>query len=63
MRIARTLTDKPIGVNIMLMNPEAPKIAQLLADLRVDVITTGAGSPSAYIGMWKDCLLYTSRCV
>lgn len=41
-RIARTMTDKPIGVNIMLMNPEAPKIAQLLADLRVDVITTGA---------------------
>lgn len=53
-RIARTMTDKPIGVNIMLMNPEAPKIAQLLADLRVDVITTGAGSPSAYIGMWKE---------
>lgn len=53
-RIARTMTEKPIGVNVMLMNPEAAEIAKLLADLRVDVITTGAGSPSAYIGMWKE---------
>lgn len=53
-RIARTMTKKPIGVNVMLMNPEAAEIAKLLADLRVDVITTGAGSPSAYIGMWKE---------
>lgn len=52
--LARTLTDKPFGVNIMLMSPEAPELAQLLADLRVDVITTGAGSPAGYIQMWKD---------
>lgn len=53
-RIARAMTSKPIGVNIMLMNPEAPEVARLLAQLKVDVITTGAGSPSAYIEMWKE---------
>lgn len=53
-RLARTLTDKPIGVNIMLMSPRSPEIAQRLADLRVEVITTGAGSPSAYIDQWKE---------
>lgn len=52
--LARSLTSKPFGVNIMLMNPEAPELAQLLADLKVDVITTGAGSPSPYIQLWKD---------
>lgn len=50
---ARRLTSKPFGVNIMLMNPDAPELAQLLADMKVDVITTGAGSPAAYIEMWK----------
>lgn len=50
---ARSKTDKPIGANIMLMNPEAPKLAQLLVDLHVDVVTTGAGSPAPYIEMWK----------
>lgn len=53
-RRARELTDKPIGANLMLMNPDAAELAQLLADLRVDVVTTGAGSPSAYMGLWKD---------
>ncbi|WP_139652745.1 DUF561 domain-containing protein [Raoultibacter phocaeensis] len=53
-RIARSMTDRPIGVNVMLMNPEAPEVAKLLANLKVDVITTGAGSPSAYIDMWKE---------
>lgn len=53
-RMARAKTDKPIGVNIMLMNPEAPKLAQLLCDLHVNVVTTGAGSPAPYIEMWKS---------
>ena len=53
-RRARELTDKPIGANVMLMNPEAPQLARLLAELRVEVVTTGAGSPSAYIDMWKE---------
>lgn len=52
--IARTLTDNPIGVNVMLMNPQSPEIALLLAELKVDVITTGAGNPSPYIDAWKE---------
>lgn len=52
--LARKLTDKPIGANIMLMNPEAPALARLLTDLKVDVITTGAGSPAPYMKMWKE---------
>lgn len=52
--LVRTLTDKPFGVNIMLMNPEAPQLAELLAELRVPVITTGAGNPGNYIDRWKE---------
>lgn len=52
--IARSMTKKPIGVNVMLMNPRSPDIAELLARLRVDVITTGAGSPIPYIDRWKE---------
>lgn len=52
--LARSLTDKPFGVNIMLMNPEAPQLAELLAELRVPVITTGAGNPGTYIERWKE---------
>ena len=50
----RELTDKPFGVNIMLMSPHAAELAQLLADMRVPVITTGAGDPSSYMGIWKE---------
>ena len=53
-RIARSITDKPIGANVMLMDPNAGETAELLAKLRVDVITTGAGSPANYLQMWKD---------
>ena len=53
-RIARSMTDKPIGANVMLMDPNAGETAELLARLRVDVITTGAGSPANYLQMWKD---------
>lgn len=52
--LCRSLTDKPFGVNIMLMNPEAPQLAELLAELRVPVITTGAGNPGNYIERWKE---------
>lgn len=51
---ARSLTKKPIGVNVMLMNPEAADVATLLAELRVEVITTGAGNPAPYIEQWKE---------
>ncbi len=52
--IARSMTNKPIGANVMLMDPNAADIAALLAELKVDVITTGAGSPANYMQMWKD---------
>ena len=50
----RKLTDKLFGVNLMLLNPDADNIAQMLADEKVAVITTGAGTPGKYMGMWKD---------
>lgn len=53
-RIARSITDKPIGANVMLMDLNAGETAELLAKLRVDVITTGAGSPANYLQLWKD---------
>ena len=53
-RRVRELTDRPFGVNIMLMNPEAEEIARILAEEKVPLITTGAGSPGRYIAMWKE---------
>ncbi len=49
----RELTDKPFGVNIMLMNPHAEAMAKLVIDMNVPIITTGAGNPAAYIEAWK----------
>lgn len=51
--IARQLTDKPFGVNIMLMSPFAGEVAELVALERVAVVTTGAGNPSKYMAAWK----------
>ena len=51
---ARRLTSRPIGVNIMLMSPKAPQIAELVAELKVDAVTTGAGNPTDYIPLWKE---------
>ena len=53
-RLARSITSKPIGANVMLMDPNADAVAELLAKLKVDVITTGAGSPANYMQLWKD---------
>ncbi|MBO4927094.1 MAG: enoyl-[acyl-carrier-protein] reductase FabK [Clostridiales bacterium] len=50
----RELTDKPFGVNVMLMNPHAPEIADVLAEEKVAVITTGAGSPERYLKKWQE---------
>lgn len=52
--IARSKTDRPFGVNIMLMSPHASRVAQFLAEERIPVITTGAGNPSKYMKMWKE---------
>ena len=51
---ARKLTDKPFGVNIMLMSPFADEVAQTVVDEKVAVVTTGAGNPSKYMEMWKN---------
>lgn len=53
-REAKKLTNKPFGVNIMLMNPEADQIAQVIVEEGVKVVTTGAGSPEKYMQLWKD---------
>lgn len=50
----KEITDKPFGVNIMLMNPEADQIAQVVVDEGVKVVTTGAGNPGKYMAMWKE---------
>jgi enoyl-[acyl-carrier protein] reductase II len=49
----RSRTDKPFGVNLMLMHPQAAELAALIAAERVPVITTGAGDPSRFIDEWK----------
>ena len=50
----REATDKPFGVNLMLMNPEADEIARVLAEEGVRVVTTGAGNPAKYMALWKE---------
>lgn len=50
----RKLTDRPFGVNIMLLSPFADEVAQVAAQCRVPVIVTGAGNPSKYMEMWLD---------
>lgn len=53
-RKAKEMTDKPFGVNVMLMSPYAKDIAQLVLDEKVAVVTTGAGNPAPYIEGWKQ---------
>ena len=53
-RICKSLTDKPFGVNLMLMNPCADEMAQIIIEEGVQVVTTGAGSPGKYIPAWKE---------
>lgn len=53
-REAKKLTDKPFGVNIMLMSPYADDVARIVAEEGVKVVTTGAGNPEKYMQMWKE---------
>ncbi len=53
-RKAKEMTDKPFGVNVMLISPSAPEIAELLIEEKVKVVTTGAGSPEKYMPKWKE---------
>ena len=53
-REAKKLTDKPFGVNIMLMSPYADEVAKVVAEEGVKVVTTGAGNPEKYMELWKN---------
>ena len=53
-RRCKELTEKPFGVNIMLMNPAAPEMAQVVIEEGVKVVTTGAGVPSQFVPAWKE---------
>lgn len=53
-RKAKKLTDKPVGVNIMLMNPNAPEVAKVILEEGVKVVTTGAGNPARFMKDFKD---------
>lgn len=53
-RLVKEKTDKPFGVNIMLMSPYAEDVARVVAEEKVPVVTTGAGSPEKYMKMWKE---------
>lgn len=52
-RACKELTDKPFGVNIMLLNPNADEVAKIVVEEGVKVVTTGAGNPAKYMDMWK----------
>lgn len=53
-RIAKGLTHRPFGVNIMLMSPFADDVAQVVAQEKVAVVTTGAGNPAKYMKLWQE---------
>lgn len=53
-REAKELTDKPFGVNIMLLSPFADEIAQVVVEEGVKAVTTGAGNPEKYMKQWKE---------
>ena len=53
-RKVKEITEKPFGVNLMLMNPEADAIARVIVEEGVKVVTTGAGNPGKYMAMWKE---------
>ena len=53
-RKAKELTDKPFGVNVMLLNPNAEEVAKVVVEEGVKVVTTGAGNPGKFMKLWKD---------
>ena len=52
-RQAKKLTDRPFGVNVMLLNPNAPEVAKIVIEEGVKVVTTGAGNPAKFMDDWK----------
>ena len=53
LRKAKELTDKPFGVNVMLMSPYADDVAKVVVEEGIQVVTTGAGNPEKYMDQWK----------
>ena len=53
-RKAKELTDKPFGVNVMLLSPHAEDVAKVVVEEGIKVVTTGAGNPEKYMDMWKS---------
>ena len=53
-RKAKELTDKPFGVNFMLLNPNADEVAKIVVEEGIQAVTTGAGNPEKYMPMWKE---------
>ncbi|MDK2786947.1 MAG: enoyl-[acyl-carrier protein] reductase [Epulopiscium sp.] len=53
-RKTKALTDKPFGVNVMLLSDNAEEVAHLVCEEGVRVVTTGAGNPGKYMDMWKE---------
>ncbi len=53
-REAKKLTDRPFGVNVMLLNPNAAEVAQIVIEEGVPVVTTGAGNPGKFMAAWKE---------
>jgi enoyl-[acyl-carrier protein] reductase II len=53
-RELRARTDKPFGLNVMLLSPYVEEVAKIVAEERVPVVITGAGNPAAYVRAWKD---------
>lgn len=53
-REAKKLTNKPVGVNVMLLNPNAEEVAKVIVEEDVKVVTTGAGNPGKFMELWKN---------
>ena len=53
-REVKVRTDRPFGVNVMLLNPNAPEVAKIVIEEKVPVVTTGAGSPAKFMEAWKQ---------
>lgn len=53
-RKVKERTSKPFGVNVMLMNPNAPEVAKVVVEEQVPVVTTGAGNPAKFMSLWKE---------
>lgn len=53
-RKCKELTDKPFGVNVMLLNPNADEVAKIIVEEGVPVVTTGAGNPAKYMDLWNS---------